>query len=829
MGKFKKKKNSAGPPKDRAPAKPLSRKEKRKADRKSKKQQKNALYLKRHAKQGATQDLEDVEQNVQATNDHTATKDCNHKPSKNKKDAVEKLKKASLARRKKLLIEENKREEENLKRLEKQLNLGTRKKKKKDANPNALPKSFVEDGLDFILDACDSSKIANLGNDSEGEEMAESNSDQEGLSDFERGEQDDSSSGDDMDDGEDDIPSNESGDDEINSNENQEIGNEMDNDSPVESDENQEQSEDDEDFSGDEDVSDGEGEVCKDQDQDSSTWEDIYGRKRDRDGNVIKEKPTMTKYIPPALRAKAGHGDLARLEKQMKGQINRLAESNMAGIARVIEDLYARNSRNDMNECLSKIFKLALVMPNALTPERLAMEHAVLTAILHANVGIEVGATITQKWVEGFISELDDVDRNEEGFSSKFPDNYIQFLAFLYAFKVIGNRLIFDLLFKLVARYSSKDIEMLILVLKHIGFNLRKDDPSRLKTLILDIQKKSADKDKEKEGSSLSREKFMLECLLAIRNNNVKKLPNYDPEHQIHLTKVMKAFLRPGVEVTPLNVKLDDLMNANTRGRWWIVGSAWTGAGSTAVSDNDNNDQEQNPKKRAKTANYSQELLTLAKKMRMNTDARRAIFCSIMSADDLMSAFENLVKIGNMKSPMKEKEVSFVLTTCCLREAKFNPFYPHLAVKLERYDRKYKMALQCAIWDKIDSLIGQDKSIEVDESSWISNLAKFTSYLVKEKASTLTCLKKIEFADLNKPITAFMKSLLLDILKVEKKADRVAPFALIAGNPKLSMLRESLRLFMHHFLLKKSSVKANSIKDFETRVEEAEGAMLATI
>ena len=53
----------------------------------------------------------------------------------------------------------NEAEEQNIKQLEK--NLGLKRRKSKN-----MPKSFVEDGLDFLLDACDSSKLANL-NDEE--------------------------------------------------------------------------------------------------------------------------------------------------------------------------------------------------------------------------------------------------------------------------------------------------------------------------------------------------------------------------------------------------------------------------------------------------------------------------------------------------------------------------------------------------------------------------------------------------------------------------------------------------------------------------------------
>ena len=83
------------------------------------------------------------------------------------------------------------------------------------------------------------------------------------------------------------------------------------------------------------------------------------------------------KYVPPALRNLQDKSDLTRLEKQVKGQLNRLAESNLQSISRIIEDLYIRNSRNDMNQCMLKVLKSAIIIPNAITPERLVMEHAV--------------------------------------------------------------------------------------------------------------------------------------------------------------------------------------------------------------------------------------------------------------------------------------------------------------------------------------------------------------------------------------------------------------------------------------------------------------------
>lgn len=55
----------------------------------------------------------------------------------------------------------------------------------------------------------------------------------------------------------------------------------------------------------------------------------------------------------------------------------------------------------------------------------------------------------------------------------------------------------------------------------------------------------------------------MLEVLLAIKNNNMVKIPNYDPTHSEHLKKLMKGCLRKGNYVTELRISLDDLLNGN--------------------------------------------------------------------------------------------------------------------------------------------------------------------------------------------------------------------------------------------------------------------------
>ena len=71
--------------------------------------------------------------------------------------------------------------------------------------------------------------------------------------------------------------------------------------------------------------------------------------------------------------------------------------------------------------------------------ERLVTEHAVLVAILHANVGTEVGAAVTQHLVTQFDEKYRSRISETESFvdqDGKTLENYVQLLCQLYAFKV---------------------------------------------------------------------------------------------------------------------------------------------------------------------------------------------------------------------------------------------------------------------------------------------------------------------------------------------------------------------------------------------------------
>lgn len=89
------------------------------------------------------------------------------------------------------------------------------------------------------------------------------------------------------------------------------------------------------------------------------------------------------------------------------------------------------------------------------------------------------------------MRKFDELYKNPS--ESKECDNLIAIIAHLYNFQVVHSLLIFDILKLLVGAFTEKDIELVLFVLRNVGFALRKDDALALKDLISEAQRKASD------------------------------------------------------------------------------------------------------------------------------------------------------------------------------------------------------------------------------------------------------------------------------------------------------------------------------------------------
>lgn len=280
-----------------------------------------------------------------------------------------------------------------------------------------------------------------------------------------------------------------------------------------------------------------------------------------------------------------------------------------------------------MNTCLSQLFNDTLLPSKALSNDSLLSEHALVACLLHANIGLEVGSFLLEALLVQFTEHLrDDVE-------TKILDNLLIFISYLYAFHMTNSKLIFDLGRELlnVDELNEKRLEVILLLLKTIGFLLRKDNPLELKAFLQQVRSASASL-----SPSSKRVQFMMETITSLKNNDIRKLPGaYEPERIDRLRKVYKSLVKDKnvQQANLLNVGLEDFRLAKERGRWWIVGSAWQ--------------KPIEPKKSAPTLLEEQvddKIRLLAKQQHMNTDIRRSIFATLLTSqvcqiDDRHSSF----------------------------------------------------------------------------------------------------------------------------------------------------------------------------------------------
>ncbi|XP_052550849.1 nucleolar MIF4G domain-containing protein 1 isoform X2 [Tympanuchus pallidicinctus] len=507
---------------------------------------------------------------------------------------------AAASSRKRALLEANEEEDREIRRLERQLRLGKRRRKKGEAASEELPQSFLRDGLGYVLGALGSgASLAGLCQSSDEEEDPKPGG---------RGED------------------------------------------PEKTEEDPEELvEASDDFEG----SDGEGMW----DSESSSREDggVPARSEASDPEEEEQEDqnhSATKYIPPQVRKaqEAFDGkkkeELERLKKMVNGLINRLSEPNLSSISGQLEELYMANSRKDMNETLTSILMNACVTAVAM-PARLMMEHVLLVSVLHHTVGTEVGA----HFLEAVVKKFDELSRSDA--EGKECENLLALVAHLYNFHVVHCLLIFDILKKLVSSFTEKDIELILFLLKNVGFSLRKDDALALKDLISEAQHKA--NAAEKKLKDQTRVRFMLETMLALRNNDMRKIPGYDPQPVEKLRKLQRTLIHSSSsgKETQLRVSLESLLNADQVGRWWIIGSSWSGA--PMINNTDSKTQQ-----KLHIGKVSSKIMELARKQRMNTDIRRSIFCVLMTSEDFMDAFEKLLKRRHITPSMHFWLANFV-------------------------------------------------------------------------------------------------------------------------------------------------------------------------
>jgi nucleolar MIF4G domain-containing protein 1 len=335
-----------------------------------------------------------------------------------------------------------------------------------------------------------------------------------------------------------------------------------------------------------------------------------------------------------------------------------------------------------------------------------------------------------------------------------------------------------------ITHFSEIDVDMLLLIVSHAGFQLRLDDPSSLKDIVRSVSKRAESRWEEGSFTPSTRVQHMINVITDLKSNKRKRSITELNDKVSFFRKILgriktlsfqQTNVSSGVSSLCLRISLADIMNIEKQGRWWSVGSSWVGYQHNQNTSQDEKipmdkygreyDAETNAQVEVNREN--DRILTLASRFRMNTDTRRAIFCIIMGSHDYEDAFIKLLQADMLKGSM-EKDVVRVLIDCCCREQYYNPFYSHIAVRLCEHLSSMRFTFQLAFWD-IFSIFNDENQVTLKkrDSRFTLNLAKLLSSLMIGGLLKLNVLKRLDItlSEMSEKTILFMTVLFTELFE----------------------------------------------------------------
>ena len=520
-------------------------------------------------------------------------------------------------------------------------------------------------------------------------------------------------------------------------------------------------------------------------------WEDLYGNRIDQD---VSSSNKPTRYIPPHLRKhhskeknelisnddeaagsvedkedSAGREDNFReIERSLNSVLNRLSDNMLESVSKAVAGIYQQYPTNDVNKCYLKNIKNACVRSNIIMSGLVPIYIACASGVhFQAGDDVQLGGNLLENFVLDLCRELElarERNKSSDGggtgenilhepndslSSNKKASNLALILCYLYNYNVAHCSLMYDIIRELIEHFHEVDIEVLLLILSHCGYQLRSDDPAALKDIVLLVQNRAISALEEGGNSSSpyvssSRVQYMIGAMTDLKNS---KRRNKDEVIGLKTAGYRKTLGRVKSSAAGrtfdacMRIKLQDIREIETKGRWWKVGAKWRGnqfQDNGTPPENDSNASGTSSRGKQDSSTKEEDaLFALASKYRMNSDLRRSIFFVLTGSSDCEDAFEKLVRGGMLKGKA-ERDTIRVLTECCSQEDNYNPYYAHLARRICDYQPNCKFTLRLTYYDAY-------KQFNSMTDRKAANLAKLLAHLLADgQCLNLSMLKAID-------------------------------------------------------------------------------------
>lgn len=456
-----------------------------------------------------------------------------------------------------------------------------------------------------------------------------------------------------------------------------------------------------------------------------------------------------------------------RLEDRVRGLINRLAAQTMPFVTSEFEKLYSTNQGTLVTKAIFNCIESSIVNEHTLAKRKLVAELILLVSYLNFRVGQIIGASV----VHLLVRKFEILYQTTDGENDLRLNNIILCMVNFYTTGLINANIIFGLANRICSNnFKPKSLELLLLIIKSVGFQLRKDSTPLMKQLIIMSQDKC--KTIETNPNVRTRLDFMAEALSAIKNNNLSKIGNYGSDVD---KDTIESTLKSLIQRTKLPESLSDAKYEEIAlsSNWYLL--------ETRLED-----QETGPEKSGQNKfQQSKKDKIICKALGLNKPSEQTIFSALLRASDYVEASNVIIGFGLNHS----SDAMLVCLHVAIHEKKYNIIYFNLINNLCKFNRKYKMAAKFAIQDKI-RVLSQMKNGQVE----IFKVLCFE--LVKSDAIPITILKSVEWADINESTKAYLVYLLENISSLEDENKR----KIMSKIDKKSSFAGAMRTFTNCFL-----------------------------